>query len=224
MTRLPNWTDVRGDRECVRGFQRKYLRWFEGARLVLDVGCGRGEFLELLREAGIDGRGIDSSEALVAHCRSQGLAVERAGVLDFLARTQERFDGIFCSHVVEHMAPKEVAASLGGFRRVLARGGRLVLVTPNPRSLYVMTELFWLDATHVRPYPLALLRRLLEERGFRVLASGGDPDTVPDLARGSVVGPLLRALAPSIVRDWFLGADDNFLVAEVPAGDDATNV
>ncbi len=151
------------------GIQRRFLRYFRPGTAVLDAGCGRGEFLELLTKAGIRATGCDDSEEAISRCREKGLTdVFQADVLEYLRRTAKAFDGIFCSHVIEHM---EVARAREFLRLVCAAlrpGGVLVIVTPNFGSLDVATEIFWLDPTHVRPYPAPLLAAMCEDAGFTV--------------------------------------------------------
>jgi len=176
--------------------QRRYAEWFRaaGARTVLDVGCGRGLFLDLLRQAGIGASGIDGNPDAVAECTSrEHLDVECVDALEGLERLVadgRRFDGVFCSHVIEHMPGPDAVRLVSLCARVLTPGGRLLLITPNPANLKVWTNVFWLDPTHVRPYPRRMLAALMEEVGLRVVRSFADPhtrsgirDLIPDFLR-----------------------------------------
>ena len=188
--------------EEVRSVQRGYLRLFIGCDRVLDVGCGRGLFLDLLREARIGCVGVDASEAAVASCRERdhdAIAGDATRALRGLADAGERFGGIFLSHVVEHMLPPQTGILLGEAARVVAPGGRLVVVTPNVKNLLVLTEVFWLDPTHVRPYPRRLIELLGAAAGLQVVESFDDPATVPRR-------PFLRRLLARI-RSALAGAD-----------------
>ncbi|MCU0726085.1 MAG: class I SAM-dependent methyltransferase [Planctomycetes bacterium] len=167
------------DEEEVRAVQRGHLRHFRGARRVLDLGCGRGTFLGLLREAGIEGLGVDRDPA---PARAAGHEVVEGEVEAFLhgaAARGERFDGVFASHLVEHLPADHVPGLVERIAAVLSPGGRVVLVTPNARNLVVLTETFWLDPTHVRPWPRPLLGRLGEAAGLRVIESYDDRATLP---------------------------------------------
>lgn len=155
--------------EIVRKIQRPFVDFFRQSGPVLDMGCGRGVFLELLAAAGIEAVGVDSSEESVAACQKKGFTVCREDGRSVLSRTPGHFGGIFGSHVIEHMGYEEAMAFLELCYKALRPGGKLLLVTPNPEDLMVMGEIFWLDPTHVRPYPRLLLKAMLEAAGFRVI-------------------------------------------------------
>lgn len=154
--------------EVVRKIQSRFVEFFRNAEPVLDVGCGRGLFLELLRTAGIEVVGIDHSEESVAACRERGFTVNCEDARQYLVKAEGRFGGIFCSHVIEHMSYDDAMAFLALCNRALRGGGVLLLVTPNPEDLTIISEIFWLDPTHVRPYPKMLLQSMLQANGFRV--------------------------------------------------------
>jgi O-antigen chain-terminating methyltransferase len=157
----------RGSREYVKERQRVYLPRFQGCQAVLDLGCGRGEFLELLKEAGVPARGIDQQEEAVALCRRHGLEAERAEIFSYLAELPEGpLDGIFSAQLVEHLPPARVPELIRLCAAGLRRGGLLALETPNPESLAIFATHFYLDPTHQRPVPPALLVFYLEEAGF----------------------------------------------------------
>jgi O-antigen chain-terminating methyltransferase len=157
----------RGTEEYVRERQRFYLPYFRDCRSVLDIGCGRGEFLELLREGGIPARGVDLDPESVALCRTKGLDVQVADVFQSLAGEPDgAFDGIFAAQVVEHMAPAQVAALLKLCASKLRQGGVLALETPNPECLAIFATHFYLDPTHQRPIPPALMTFYFEEYGL----------------------------------------------------------
>jgi 2-polyprenyl-3-methyl-5-hydroxy-6-metoxy-1,4-benzoquinol methylase len=156
-----------GSEDVVRRIQARFVNLFKGSDPVLDVGCGRGIFLELLSNAGIEVVGIDHSEESVSWCRQKGFMVHREDARSYLGRNKEKFGGIFCSHVIEHMAYEDAASFLELCNFALRAGGVVLIVTPNPADIAV-TEIFWLDPTHVRPYPKLLLKSMLEATGFQV--------------------------------------------------------
>ena len=157
----------RGPEAKVREHQRRYLEQFHGAADILDVGCGRGEFLEAAREAGLHAFGIDASAEFVALCRSKNLDVQQADLFAHLSGLAPgSLGGAFCSHVVEHLDPLRVPDLIALLGRALRRGAPLVMETPNPEALTIFATHFYLDPTHTRPVPAALLTFYLQEAGF----------------------------------------------------------
>jgi SAM-dependent methyltransferase len=150
----------------LRRHQRPLVTRFRGCRGVLDVGCGRGVFLDLLRDAGIDGEGIDIMPEAVAYCRAKGHRAEVADATSFLAGKTDRYDGILCSHIIEHLDFDAAGRLLAEGLQALRNGGRLVIVTPNSRDIAIMADVFWLDPTHRRPYPPDLIHSMLTSAGF----------------------------------------------------------
>ncbi|HZD38986.1 MAG TPA: class I SAM-dependent methyltransferase [Actinomycetes bacterium] len=148
---------------------------------VLEIGCGRGEFLGLLRDAGIRARGVDIDPGMVQTARSQGFDVIEDDALRFLHAEPAPgpYQGVFCAHFIEHLTPERVVHFLEGARRVLAPGGRLVAVTPNPACYAVLSHDFWWDPTHVRFYDVALVEFLCRQAGFEVESSGTNPANHP---------------------------------------------
>jgi O-antigen chain-terminating methyltransferase len=158
----------RGTREEIRQRQRAYLDLFAGGGPVLDVGCGRGEFLELCREAGIEARGIDVDPAMVARCREAGLAADQADALAYLdAESDGGLGGIFCAQVIEHLTPDALVALVRLAHRKLRPGGVLLCETPNPACLTVFSGAFYVDLSHIKPIHPEAARFVLEAAGFR---------------------------------------------------------
>ncbi len=158
----------RGSPETVRDALRPFVRHFHRCQRVVDLGCGRGEFLDLCKQEGIGAYGVDSNEDMVLHCQRIGLNVVHADVVDHLRELKDKsVDGVFCSQVIEHLPMRKVHALLRECHRVLKVGTNMVLVTINPLSLYTLAHNFFLDPTHVRPIPPETLRFLVEEAGFR---------------------------------------------------------
>lgn len=163
----------RGTREDIRERQKVYLPYIKQARAgtdnapVLDVGCGRGEWLELLRENGYAAHGVDSNRSMIRLCREYGLDAVEADVIDFI-RGQEanHFGAITGFHIVEHLPLKILLTLLDEARRVLHPKGLIMLETPNPENLMVGAFTFYHDPTHLRPITADALRFLLENRGF----------------------------------------------------------
>ncbi|MDI6720558.1 MAG: class I SAM-dependent methyltransferase [Methanomicrobiales archaeon] len=172
----------RGSREDIKERQRAFVRYFEGCSNVLDIGCGRGEFLELMRDAGIGARGVDLDETMVEFCRSRGLAVELNDAVSYLEQLEdESLDGVFIDQVVEHLEPAYLVRLLELCYRKLKFGYHIVAETVNPLS-FVSFANFYIDMTHVRPVHPATLKFLFGAAGFREIeAQFSSP--VPDEAR-----------------------------------------
>lgn len=153
-----------------------YLPFFEDAKVVLDLGCGRGEFLQLLKSKGIRGYGVDSDRKMVQYCKRRGLDVVEAHAISFLKETHHKFDGIFCSHLVEHMLVKDSVGLLSLCKKLLTSGGTILVCTPNPASLPMQLYEYWRDPTHVRMYTQELLEFLLRFTGYKVIDSGINPN------------------------------------------------
>ena len=157
----------RGSREEIKERQRIYLPDFPVGP-VLDIGCGRGEFLELLREAGIEARGIDLNGQMVRACRERGLDVAEAEALSYLARlADDSLGGIFCSQMIEHLEPQVLVALVQLASSKLRSGGPFVAETLNPACLTIFSGAFYLDLTHIKPIHPQAAVFLLEAAGFR---------------------------------------------------------
>jgi len=158
----------RGTSDEIRSRVAEYLPIFEGARDVLDVGCGRGEFLSLLREAGVRARGVDVNGAMVDVCREQDLEAEHADALAYLTRQPDgSIGGLFAAQVVEHLEPRYLAALLDAAFEKLQPGAPIVLETINPACWFAFFESYIRDLTHVRPVHPETLQYLLVAAGFQ---------------------------------------------------------
>ena len=195
----------RGPETYVRKNHEFYLSFFRNCRSVADLGCGRGEFLSLLKDNGIPARGVELSPELVAYGRTRGLDVEQADLFAWLlAQPQRSVDGIFCSQVVEHLPPARVWELVRLAHDKLAPGGVLAIETPNPESLAIFASHFFLDPTHTRPVPPALLEFYFEESGFADLVTRRFAPAIESM-------PELAALDPTL-RDRFFGALDYAII------------
>jgi SAM-dependent methyltransferase len=158
----------RGPRDEIRRRQADYVPEFAGARDVLDAGCGRGEFLDLLREGGITARGLDLNHEMVEVCRARGLAAEEIDVLEFLQTTPDgSLGGLFAAQVIEHLEPDYLLRTLEAAFHALRPGSRIVLETINPACWTAFFESYIRDLTHVRPIHPETLQYLLTASGFQ---------------------------------------------------------
>jgi SAM-dependent methyltransferase len=134
---------------------------------VVDLGCGRGEWLALLRTAGVVARGVDANPAFVAAGRARGLDMELGDALGYLeALPPDSIDMVTAFHVIEHLATEDLLALLEAARGALRPGGCLLLETPNPTNLVMAACDFYNDPTHRSPLPPALTEYLVATQGF----------------------------------------------------------
>jgi SAM-dependent methyltransferase len=134
---------------------------------VLDLGCGRGEALALLRDWGLAGRGVDASARMVQLCRERGLEAEGGDLFEVLSGLPEAsLGGVVSFHVIEHLPAPALDRLVRLAWRALRPGGVLILETPNPLSVVVAARNFWLDPTHVRPVHPESLKLMYELAGF----------------------------------------------------------
>lgn len=191
----------RGPEEHVRRTEEFYRPYFANCRSVLDIGCGRGEFLDLMREMGIPAKGIDLGEESVAQCREKGLDAEVADLFAYLGPdTSGEFDGIFASQIVEHIDPARLPEMIRLCAAGLRRGGVLAMETPNPDCLAIFATYFYLDPTHTRPVPRQLLEFYMEEAGIGAIE-------VHELSPAVESIPEIAELPESFRKRFFGGLD-----------------
>lgn len=163
--------EFRGPSELIASLQQQYVD--DVANLpndqlpVLDLGCGRGEFVDLLTAAGISAYGVDLNADFVADARDRGIDLRLEQAMPHLRSLPDAsLRALSSFHVVEHLPFRAIIDLLDEAFRVLAPGGLLLLETPNPENLAVGANRFWLDPTHLRPLPPKLLGFLVRESGF----------------------------------------------------------
>jgi SAM-dependent methyltransferase len=158
----------RGSEETIKWKQKNYLPYFKERGPVLDIGCGRGEFLGLLKEAGIQASGVDTNQELILHCRAKGLEASPGDGLVYLKSLPDlSLGGIFLSQVIEHLDPELLRELVRvGFAK-LRTGGILLAETINPQCLSTFSGAFYLDLSHKNPIHPEAARYLWESYGFR---------------------------------------------------------
>ncbi len=157
----------RGSEEEIRARMRDYVPVFAGASDVLDVGCGRGEFLVLLQEAGVTARGLDLNHEMVEVCRARGLDAVEGDALGYLGGLADgSLGGLIASQVVEHLEPGYLVRLLEIAFHKLRPGSKIVLETINPACWVAFFESYIRDLTHVRPIHPETLKFLLLSSGY----------------------------------------------------------
>ncbi len=202
----------RGDENRIREKLEKYYFHFENADNILDIGCGRGEFLEILKKNSKEGIGIDISKSMLKIAEAKGLHCYESDALAFLKdKEDETIGGIFSSQVIEHFTPDYLREIVTEGFRTMKSGAPIVLETINPLSLFALSRIFFLDVTHQKPLHPEYMRYLLESSGFydvEIIYSEGDlrderleeiaPDTEISRAFNTNVDKLNNILYSSI--------------------------
>ncbi len=164
----------RGDSTVLAEAQADYVTKFPASGeqgLIVDVGCGRGEMLEVLIAAGHEVMGIDLDNNMVEVCRAKGLPVVKADGAAWLAACpSETLKGVFSAQVIEHLLTPEIERFIRASLAALRNGGVLVMETINPRSLHALANHFFADVSHVRPIHPETLRFMCEQAGFADVA------------------------------------------------------
>lgn len=155
----------RGSRETIMDRQRIYLPYFQGCENVVDIGCGRGEFLELMYSQKIGATGVDMYEPYVEYVKLQGLPCVCADANEYL-KNAEKIDGIFLGQVVEHLSTSQMIELVNNAYDALEEGRYLIMETPNPMTLSVFSHAFYMDPSHEKPVHPYTLKYITEKAGF----------------------------------------------------------
>lgn len=157
----------RGKEENIKEKFRSYVHYFEGKQNVLDIGCGRGEFLELLTEKGISCKGIDINQDMYLYCKKKGLNVEQIDMFAYLKDIDNRsLGGIFLGQVIEHLPIKDIIKLVRLAYQKLQSGAYFIAETINPQCLLVFTDSYFLDPFHIKLVHPETIKFILEMEGF----------------------------------------------------------
>jgi|GEM_PF-2072727 len=181
-------------KEALQAHQQQYVSCFQGCKSVLDLGCGEGFFLELLDRVGIAAKGLDRDIALVERARMEGKQVTAEDAIEHLKQHHGHYDGIHCSHFIEHLEFPSVVELIKLAAAALQEDGRLLLVFPNPESVRMQCFGFWKDPEHVRFYHADLVTSVCEKMGLRSKVLRPKP----------LDEPLLAPRLENSHRDWIM--------------------
>ena len=166
--------------ENQRPIRAFYRPMFEGCRQVVDLGCGTGDFVALLRETGIDAIGVDSDAMAYETLQQKGLPIIFQDVIEYLETVEpDSLDGIYSAHLIEHLPHKIGLKLIRLSFKALRPGGRLVLATPSPRALVSHLEMYHMHFGHQAFYHPKLLSFFMEYCGFCEVSDGENPLTTP---------------------------------------------
>ena len=164
----------RGSREEILDRQKNYLPFLAESKidkqnsLILDIGCGRGEWLELLQDSGYKAKGIDINRVMVEQCCSRGLDVQEEDAISYLKSLPDSSIGVISGfHIIEHLPFKVLLQLFDEALRVLHSGGLIIFETPNPENVLVGSCTFYLDPTHRNPLPSQMVRFVAESQGLQ---------------------------------------------------------
>jgi ubiquinone/menaquinone biosynthesis C-methylase UbiE len=185
--------------------QHKYAGMFEKGDMVLELGCGGGDFLRACFKSGIKACGVDRNPAAVEGCRTI-----KSDTLQYLdAEKDSMYEGVYARHFFEHFNSADLTAQLKNIERVLKPGGRLVAILPNRKNIGVATAEFWKDPTHVWPYSVEELKKLIESAGMTLITSGHDLDSWDN----SAIKRMIRSFI-SVLNRFKNEPPDYFIMAE----------
>jgi SAM-dependent methyltransferase len=202
--------NLRGSREEIKERLKIYLPFLEKAGAgfkdspILDIGCGRGEWLELLKEKNLNATGIDINKIMVRTCRDAGLNVIEEEALSYLKTVQDSSIGAVTGfHIIEHYGFEYLVSLFKELSRILKPGGLAILETPNPDNILVGSCNFYLDPTHNKPLPSLLVKLLLETQGFSSIS-------IMNLHPNKVLSKIEvnNSINLKIFNDYFFGPQD----------------
>lgn len=208
----------RGSRAQIKKNQQIYLKYFQGRHHVLDLGCGRGEFLELLQDHGVQAYGVDLYEEFVALCQQKQLHAVQGDAIAFLEQAEEA-DGIFAGQLIEHLTLEQLIRLTEAAYEKLKAGSFLILETPNPTSLAIFTNSFYIDPSHEKPVHPLTMRYLLEKAGFEDITvlfteSSRLPVQIPELDLLQAQGIAEFNQAMKEVERTLFGSQDYAVIAK----------
>ncbi len=157
-----------GSNDEIKANTEQFLDFFSGCKNVLDIGSGRGIFLELLKEKGIKGYGIDTNDDLISYCKRKDLNVQKDDVVTHLKKLNNKsLDGIFISHVIEHLKYEDITYMLKLCYEKMQYGSYMIIATPNILSMTVSSNTFYTDPTHITHVHPEFIKFLLRIYRFR---------------------------------------------------------
>lgn len=206
----------RGSQEHIKAVQEQYLPYYEGKKNVVDIGCGRGEFLKILKEHNIKAVGIDLYGKAIDCCKLNDLEAYQMDAIEYLNGVKA-VDGIFAGQLVEHMTIEQIITLCNTAYEKLEEGCYFIMETPNPTSLAIYTHAFYMDPSHVKPVHPLTLQYCAEKAGFSHVEiyytdTSKLPVTIPKLS-GDIENLEEFNNAMQLVSDTLFGSQDYAIIA-----------
>lgn len=206
----------RGSQEHIKAVQEQYLPYYEGKKNVVDIGCGRGEFLKILKEHNIKAVGIDLYGKAIDCCKLNDLEAYQMDAIEYL-NGAKAVDGIFAGQLVEHMTIEQIITLCKTAYEKLEEGCYFIMETPNPTSLAIYTHAFYMDPSHVKPVHPLTLQYCAEKAGFSHVEiyytdTSKLPVTIPKLS-GDIENLEEFNNAMQLVSDTLFGSQDYAIIA-----------
>lgn len=207
----------RGSREAIKNVQKQYIPYFEGRTNVLDLGCGRGEFLELMQENNIDAIGVECYTEFAEYCKMKNLNVVEDDALKYLEK-QEKIGGIFAGQLIEHLKFNQIVKLCEMAYEKLEEGAYIILETPNPMSLAIYTHAFYMDPSHNKPIHPLTMEYFMKKVGFKKVeilftATSKYPVEIPELKSDNIENIDAFNASMKEVGNALFGSQDYAIVA-----------
>ena len=208
----------RGSREIIKKVQEQYLDYYIDKKNVVDIGCGRGEFLELLKDNNIGAIGIDLYGKSIECCKLMGLNVLQEDAFKYLDKC-DSVDGVFAGQLVEHLTIGQIMRLCEVAYEKLKDDCYMIIETPNPTSLAIYTHAFYMDPSHEKPVHPLTLQYCAQKAGFKdvkILYTESSllPVSIPKLVGSNIQNLEEFNVAMEIVSGTLFGSQDYAIIAK----------